>query len=61
MLAFLMMPGKLATPEILKIKLFLNNGSDVRISVDDMTDKILSTYSNNIVYLLMLLKFGKVW
>ena len=46
---FLMMPAKMATPGLLKIMVFWNNGYDVIIPVDDVTNKILSRYSNYIV------------
>ena len=46
MVATLMMSGKLATPGLLKIKVFWKKGCDVIISVHDVTSKILSSESN---------------
>ena len=37
-----MMSAKMATPGLLKITVFLNKDYDVIISVDDITNKILS-------------------
>ena len=61
-----MMSAKMATPELLKIKVFWNKGHDViisvhdvMISVDDVTSKILSRDSNYIVDVVMWSKFGK--
>ena len=48
----------MATPGLLKIKLFWNKGYDVIISVDDVTNKILSRDSNYIVDVFMWPKFG---
>ena len=53
-----MMSAKLATPGLLKITVFWNKGYDVIISVDDVTDKILSSDSNYIVDVFMWPKFG---
>ena len=53
-----MMPVKMATPGLLKITVFWNKGYDVIISVDDVTDKILSRDSNYIVDVFMWPKFG---
>ena len=41
-----MMPAKLATPGLLKITVFWNKGCDVEISVNDVTNKFLSSDSN---------------
>ena len=59
MVKLLMMPAKMATPELLKIKVFWNKGHDVIISVHDVTSKILSRDSNYIVDVVMWSKFGK--
>ena len=49
MVAILMIPAKLATPGLLKIKTFRNKGYDVIIPDYDVTNKILSGESNHIV------------
>ena len=48
-----MMPAKMATPGLAKIAVFWDKGYDVIIPVDDVTNKILSRDSNNIVDLFM--------
>ena len=48
-----MMSAKMATPGLLKITVFWNKGYDVIISVDDVTNKILSRDSNYIVDVVM--------
>ena len=53
----LMMSAKMATPGLLKITVFWNKGYDVIISVDDVTNKILSRDSNHIVDVFMWPKF----
>ena len=53
-----MMSAKMATPGFLKITVFWNKGYDVIISVDDVTNKILSRDSNYIVDVFMWPKFG---
>ena len=53
-----MMPAKMATPGLLKIKAFWKKGYDVTIFVDDVTNKILSRDSNYIVDVFMWPKFG---
>ena len=53
-----MMSEKLATLDLLKIKVFWSKGYDVIISVYDLTNKILSRDSNYIVDVVMWLKFG---
>ena len=53
-----MMSAKLATPGLLKITVFWNKGYDVIISVDDVTNKILSRDSNYIIDVVMWPKFG---
>ena len=52
-----MMSAKMATPG-LKITVFWNKGNDVRIFVDDVTNKIVSRDSNYIVAVFMWPKFG---
>ena len=56
--AILMMSAKMATPGLLKIKVFWNRGYDVIISVHDVTNKILSRDSNYIVDEVKWPKFG---
>ena len=46
MVTVLLMSAKVATPGLLKIKVFLNNGYDVIISVRCINNKILSCDSN---------------
>ena len=58
MIAILMIPGKLATPGLLKIKIFQNEDYDVIIRDYGVTNKILSTGSNCIVDVAMWPKFG---
>ena len=54
MVITLMMSAKMATPGFLKITtVFRNKGYDVIISVDDVTNKILSRDSNYIVDVFM--------
>ena len=53
----LMMSAKMATPALLKIKLFWNKGYGVIIYVHDVTNKILSHDSNLIVNVVMWPKF----
>ena len=52
------MSAKMATPGLLKIKVFWNKGYDVIIYVHDVTNKILSRDSNYIVDLVMWPKLG---
>ena len=52
------MSAKMATLGLLKITVFWNKGYDVIISVDDVTNKILSRDSNYIVDVFMWPKFG---
>ena len=54
----ILMSAKMATPGLLKIKLFLNEGYDVIISVHDVINKILSRDSSYIVDVLMWRKSG---
>ena len=58
MVKILMMSAKMATPGFLKITVFWNKSYDVIISVDDVTNKILSRDSNYIVDVFMWPKFG---
>ena len=53
-----MMSPKMATPGLLKIKVFWNKGYDVIIPVHDATNKILSRDSNYIVDVFMWPNFG---
>ena len=53
MVTILMMSAKLATPFLLKIKIFWNKGYDVY----DVVNKILSRDSNDIVGVVMRAKF----
>ena len=55
MVTVFMMPAKMATVGLLKIKLFWNNSYDVKISYHDVTNKILSRESN---YIAEVVKFG---
>ena len=48
-----MMPAKMATPGLLKITIFGKKVYDVIISVEDVTNKILSRDSNCIVDVFM--------
>ena len=53
-----MMSAEMATPGLLKLMVFWNKGYDVIISVNDVTNKILSRDSNYVVDVLMWPKFG---
>ena len=53
-----MISSKMTTPGLLKITIFWNKDYDVIISVDDVTNKILSRDSNYIVDVFMWPKFG---
>ena len=48
-----MMSAEMATPGLLKITVFWNKGYDVRISIDDVSNNILSRDSNYIVDVFM--------
>ena len=48
-----MMPAKIATPGLLKKTVFSNKGYDVIVSVDVVTNKILSCDSSYIVDVFM--------
>ena len=58
MVKILMMSAKMATPALLKIKVFWNKGYYVLYSVYDFTKKILSDDSNYIMDVVMWPKFG---
>ena len=58
MVTSLMVWTKMATPGLLKIKVFYNIGYDVTDFVHDVTNKILSCDSNHIVDVVMWPKFG---
>ena len=51
-----MMLAKMASPGLLKIRVFRNKGYDVLIPVDDIINKIFSRDSNYIVHLFILPK-----
>ena len=53
-----MMSAKIATPGLLKVKVFWNNGSDIIISVHDVSKKFLSRDLNYVVDVIMWPKFG---
>ena len=54
----LLMSANVATPGLLKIKVFWNKGYKVIIYVHDITNKMLSRDSNYIVDVVMWAKFG---
>ena len=56
--AILMMSAKLATLDLLELKVTWNKGYDVIFFVHDVTNKILSRYSKNIVDVVIWPKFG---
>ena len=58
MVRILIMSAKMATPGLLKIKVFWNKGYDVIISVHDVTNKFLSHNSNYIKDVVMWPKFS---
>ena len=58
MVTILIMSAKMATPGLLKIRVFWNEGYDVIIFVHDVTNKILSCDSNYIIDVVMWPKFG---
>ena len=58
MAAILMMSAKLATLDLLKVKVYWNKGYDVMTSFHDVTNKILSRDWNYIADVVMLLNFG---
>ena len=58
MVKILMMSAKMATPALLKIKVFWNKGYYVIYYVYDVINKVLSRDSNYIVDMVMWPKFG---
>ena len=58
MVAILLMPAKLATLGLLKLKVTWNKGYDVITFFHDVSNKILSCYSNYIVDVVIWPKFG---
>ena len=54
----LVISAEMVTPDLLKIMVFWNKGSDFIIHVDEVTNKILSYDSNYIVDAFMWPKFG---
>ena len=58
MVTILMMSAKIATLDLVKIKVFWNKGYDITISVFDNNNEILSPDSNYIVDVVMLSKLG---
>ena len=53
MVTILMMSPKMAAPGLLKINTFLRNGYDLKIFVQDVTNKTLSCESNYNVNVVM--------
>ena len=53
-----MISAKMATLDLLKLKVLWSKGYDVMTSVHDVTNKILSCDSNYIVNVVMWPKFG---
>ena len=58
MVVILMMPAKLATLGLLKVRVFWSKSYGVIISVSDVTKNILSLDSNYSVYVVMWPRFG---
>ena len=58
MVTILMMSVKMATVDLLKIKVFRNKGCDVKSSFYDVINRNLSCDSNFIVDMIMWPKFG---
>ena len=58
MVTISMMSAKMATPDLLKIKVFWNIAYDVILFAQDFTNKILSRDSNYTVEVVMWPKFG---
>ena len=56
-IVILIMPAKLATPDLLKIIIFWNKGYDVIIKVCDINSKTLPHVTNYIVNAVTLRKF----
>ena len=57
MVTILMMPPKMATVGLLKMRVFWNKGYDVIFSAHDVTNKFLSNDSNYIIDVFMWPKF----
>ena len=57
MIKILMISAKLATPGLLKIKVFWNKGYDVISSVDEVVNKISSRDSSFVVNVVMWITF----
>ena len=58
MVTILMMPAKMATSGLLKIRVYWKKGYDVKISVYDIINKFLSRDSIYIIDVAMWPKFG---
>ena len=58
MVKILMMLAKIATPGLLKIKIFWTKAYDVIVSAHDVTSTILSRDSNYVLNVVMWSKFG---
>ena len=58
MVVILMMPAKLVTLGLLKVRVFWSKSYGVIISVSDVTKNILSLDSNYSVYVVMWPRFG---
>ena len=52
------MSAKVATPGLLKIKIFWKKGYDIKIYAHDVTNKILSCDSNYIIDVVLWPNFG---
>ena len=59
MVAILMMSAKSVVLGLLQLKVLWNKGYDVIVFADDLTNKVLSCYSNHIVNVVIWPKFGK--
>ena len=58
MVTILMMSAKMATQDLLKIKVFWNKSYDVKIFVHDVTNKFLSRDLKYIIDVVMSPKYG---
>ena len=58
MVKILMMPANLATPALVKIKVYRKKGYDVLLHDYEVTNKILSCDSNYVADVVMWPKFG---
>ena len=61
MVTILMISAKMATPGLLKIRVFWNVGYDIIIPVHDVTNKILLRDSNYIVDVVMWVTLAFPW